>query len=59
LPITGAYWATAEIDGLSRDVLWQCFERRCLIYAPDLEPGWQVFSSATGRHYFQWRYGED
>lgn len=58
LPITEAYWATVDADGEARDVLWQCFERRCLTYDPAKKPGRRVESGDTGRHYYQWRYGE-
>lgn len=56
-PITEAYWATVEVDGHESDVLWQCFERRCLTYTPGNEQGWKVESGNVGQHYFQWRYG--
>jgi hypothetical protein len=56
-PITEAYWSTLAIGGRARAVLWQCFERRCLTYAPDNPTGWQVESGNVGQHYFDWRYG--
>ena len=56
-PITEAYWSTLAIGGRARAVLWQCFERRCLTYAPDNPAGWQVESGNVGQHYFNWRYG--
>lgn len=58
-PITEAYWSTVMVEGDPTDVLWQCFERRCLTYTPDNEPGWQVESGNVGLHYYLWRYGED
>ncbi len=55
-PITEAYWATVKVGGELKDVLLQCFERRCLTYTPDNDPGWQVESANVGQHYYQWRY---
>jgi hypothetical protein len=55
-PITEAYWTTTMLAGVSTDILWQCFERRCLTYTPDNEPGWQVEAGNVGQHYYQWRY---
>jgi hypothetical protein len=40
-----------------RDVLWQCFERRCLTFTPDNPAGWQVEAGIVGLHYYEWRYG--
>lgn len=58
-PITEAYWSEIAVDGQNRDVLWQCFERRCLTYTPTNEPTWQVEAGNVGCHYYEWRYGED
>ena len=58
LPITEAYWTTIPVGGVLKDVLFQCFERRCLTYTPANELGWQVEAGNVGRHYFEWRYGE-
>jgi len=58
-PITEAYWAEVEVDGVSQDVLMQCFQRRCLTYTPDNDPGWQVEAGNVGRHYYNWRYGHE
>jgi hypothetical protein len=55
-PITEAYWATVRVAGEERDVLMQCFERRCLTYTPDNPEGWQVEMGNVGRHYHAWRY---
>jgi len=55
-PITEAYWASVKVGGVHRDVLLQCFERRCLTYTPDNPPGWKVEAGNVGRHYYQWRY---
>jgi hypothetical protein len=58
-PITEAYWTQVNVGGFLNDVLWQCFERRCLTYTPANEDGWKVEAGNVGQHYFQWRYGED
>jgi hypothetical protein len=55
LPITEAYWARVKVDNRYRDVLMQCFERRCLTYTPDNPPAWQVEAGNVGRHYHTWR----
>ncbi len=57
-PITEAYWATVLVGDDPTDVLWQCFERRCLTYTPDNPDGWQVESGNVGLHYYLWRYGD-
>ncbi len=56
-PITEAYWTRAKVGGIERDVLVQCFERRCLTYTPDNPPGWRVELGNVGQHYYRWRYG--
>ena len=55
-PITEAYWTTIPVGGVDKDVLFQCFERRCLTYTPDNEPGWRVEAGNVGQHYYAWRY---
>ena len=57
LPITEAYWTTAAVGGTPRDVLLQCFERRCLTWTPDNPDGWQVEAANVGLHYLTWRTG--
>ena len=57
-PITEAYWVTVKVAGAPRDVLVQCFERRCLTYTPGNPEGWQVEAGNVGRHYFAWRFGD-
>ncbi len=56
-PITEAYWTNVRVGGTARDVLVQCFERRCLTYAPANPDGWQVEMANVGQHYHRWRYG--
>jgi Tol biopolymer transport system component len=56
-PITEAYWAKVKVGGQVKDVLVQCFERRCLTYTPSNPAGWQVEMGNVGRHYYSWRYG--
>ena len=58
-PITEANWATVKVGGVYKDVLLQCFERRCLTYTPGNPEGWQVEAGNVGQHYYQWRYGND
>jgi hypothetical protein len=58
-PLTEAYWSTVMVDGGDRDVLWQCFERRCLTYTPVNEPTWQVEMGNVGQHYYRWRHDTD
>ncbi|MDQ3547808.1 MAG: CHRD domain-containing protein [Chloroflexota bacterium] len=55
-PIAEAYWATALVEGTERDILWQCFERRCLTYTPGNPDGYLVEAGNVGQHYFRWRY---
>lgn len=57
LPIAEAYWAEVAVGGTPREVLIQCFERRCLTYTPDNPDGWKVEAGNVGQHYFVWRYG--
>ena len=59
LPITEAYWSEVAVGGTPQDVLWQCFERRCLTYTPDNAAPWQVEMGNVGQHYYAWRYGEE
>jgi hypothetical protein len=56
LPVTAPFWTTVPVEGEPRNVLLQCFERRCLTYAPDNPKGWQVEMGNIGLHYYQWRY---
>jgi spore germination protein GerM len=58
LPITEAYWTTVPVAATAQDVLWQCFERRCLTYTPANPEGFQVEAGNVGQHYYQWRYGD-
>ena len=55
-PVTEAYWANVKVGGTYRDVLMQCFERRCLTYTPGNPAGWQVEAGNVGQHYYRWRY---
>ncbi|MFO7272559.1 MAG: hypothetical protein DIU58_013990 [Sphaerobacter thermophilus] len=56
-PITEPYWTKAKVGGEVKDVLVQCFERRCLTYTPSNPEGWKVEMGNVGRHYYAWRYG--
>ncbi len=55
-PITEPYWADVLVGGMSKLVLMQCFERRCLTYTPTNAPEWQVEAGNVGRHYYAWRH---
>lgn len=57
-PTTEAYWTTARVAGVERDVLVQCFERRCMTYTPSNPSGWKVEMGNIGQHYLHWRYVE-
>lgn len=59
LPITEPYWATVKAGGGMRDVLIQCFERRCLTYTPSNPPAFQVELANTGLQYYAWRYPQN
>jgi hypothetical protein len=59
-PITEAYWANVRVGGQQREVLMQCFQRRCLTYTPDNPLEWRVEMGNVGDHYYRWRYcGEE
>jgi nitrous oxidase accessory protein NosD len=55
-PITDAFWGNVTVAGQPQEVLIQCFERRCLTFAPLNDPGWEVESGNIGQHYYDWRY---
>ncbi len=57
-PITEAYWAEVKVGGAYKDVLMQCFERRCLTYTPGNPQGFIVEAGNVGGHYYEWRYGD-
>ena len=58
MPIIEAYWQSVEVAGEVRDVLVQCFQRRCLTYTPANPEGWQVEVTNSGHHYYDWRYNQ-
>ncbi|MFW6075410.1 MAG: PQQ-dependent sugar dehydrogenase, partial [Chloroflexota bacterium] len=58
-PVTEPFWTTITVAGQERDVLVQCFERRCMTYTPDNPEGWRVEAGNVGRHYYDWRYNSD
>lgn len=55
-PITEAYWTTGRVNGVEKDILFQCFERRCFSYTPSNPDGFKVEMGNVGRHYYSWRY---
>jgi hypothetical protein len=58
LPITDPFWSNIKVANQPRDVLMQCFERRCLTYTPANAAEWQVEMGNVGQHYRRWRYEE-
>lgn len=58
-PVSEAYWANVKVAGTPRDVLIQCFERRCLTYTPGNPEGFVVEAGNVGQHCYQWRYGAE
>ncbi len=58
-PSTEAYWARVKVAGQVKDVLMQCFQRRCLTYTPANPEGFQVEMGNVGQHYYGWRYREE
>ncbi|CAN5516592.1 hypothetical protein BH23CHL2_BH23CHL2_05550 [soil metagenome] len=58
-PVTEAYWANVKVGGQQRDVLMQCFERRCLTFTPGNPEGFVVEAGNVGQHYYSWRYAND
>jgi hypothetical protein len=59
LPITDPFWAPVKVAGTVKDVLLQCFERRCLTFTPSNPAEWQLEMGNVGQHYFKARYGMD
>lgn len=57
-PITDAWWVSVAVGGTRKDVLVQCFERRCLTWTPLNPDGWRVEAGNIGQHYYAWRYGQ-
>lgn len=55
-PITEPFWTVARVGGQEKDVLLQCFERRCFSYTPSNPDGFKVEMGNVGRHYYSWRY---
>jgi serine-type D-Ala-D-Ala carboxypeptidase (penicillin-binding protein 5/6) len=54
LPITDPVWVHVPVKGMPRDVLVQCFERRCLTYTPSNPEEWRVEMGNIGQHYLRW-----
>jgi len=57
-PTTNAYWTKTRVAGVVRDVLVQCFQRRCMTYTPTNPGNWKVEMANIGQHYYHWRYVE-
>ncbi len=59
LPISEPFWAEYRRKGDLQPSLIQVFERRILIYSPQLEEANRFSFASSGRHYAMWRYGQD
>jgi hypothetical protein len=57
-PITEAYWVDSG-KGPSGVSLIQLYERRVIVYTPDLPEAERFTLTNSGRHYYRWRYGND
>ena len=55
-PITEPYWTRATVAGVEKDVMVQCFERRCYSYTPSNPDPYKVEMGNVGQHYYKWRY---
>lgn len=55
-PISEPYWANVQIAGVRYNVMIQLFQRRTLVYAPQLPAGFRVQMGNVGTHYFNWLY---
>ncbi|HEY0071637.1 MAG TPA: molybdate ABC transporter substrate-binding protein [Chloroflexia bacterium] len=60
LPITEPYWSRVKIAGKADTlVMVQLYERRVLTYVPsEAQPEFRVQVGNIGRHYHDWRYGQ-
>ena len=58
-PIGEPFWAQVRVQGVPQWVLVQPFERRVLTWTPSNAAGWQVEMGNVGRHYYEWRYGNN
>jgi hypothetical protein len=57
-PITEAYWVFSG-KGSGGVSLIQLFERRVVVFTPDLPEAERFTLTNSGRHYYRWRYGND
>ncbi|MDQ3548535.1 MAG: hypothetical protein M3439_06905 [Chloroflexota bacterium] len=58
LPISEPYWVQSG-KGDAGVSLVQLFERRVVVYTPDLPLAERFSLTSVGRHYYIWRYGND
>jgi hypothetical protein len=58
LPISEPYWVQSG-KGNAGISLIQLFERRVVVYTPDLPLAERFSLTSAGRHYYRWRYGND
>jgi hypothetical protein len=59
LPISEPFWTDFRRKGEPEPSLVQVFERRILVYSPLVEESYRFTVASSGRHYAQWRYGQD
>jgi hypothetical protein len=59
LPVTEPYWVNVVVDDQPTYILFQVFERRVLTYNPLNPPRFRVEMGNVGRHFYQWKYGEN
>jgi hypothetical protein len=55
-PIAEPFWVTTKLNGQSKQVLVQLFQRRVLTYTPGNPAGFLVEMGNVGQHYYLWRY---
>jgi hypothetical protein len=56
-PISEPYWTEYRRPDELMPSLIQVFERRILVYTPELDPTRRFTVANSGRHYVDWRYG--
>lgn len=59
LPLSEPYWGYYRQNAIAYPALFQIFQRRVLVYIPELPEGKQFVLPSIGRHYYRWRYGQE
>jgi hypothetical protein len=57
-PISEPFWTPSGMGELGVSLV-QLFERRVVVYTPDLPEAERFSLTNAGRHYYRWRYGND